>query len=104
MSISDMLGTVTDWIGTATEAAEFVEDLDPELSLIVAQAESYPTSANVEAVATAYARRGKVPPAKLMAHLLIENEKRYPGDTVRGDLAPWLIGGVVLFLLLRRKR
>ncbi|MCP5101879.1 MAG: hypothetical protein GY950_00785 [bacterium] len=68
-----------------------------------ARAIAEPTSSNIGAVTTAYARNGLAPPGKLMAYLLAENEKRYPHDTVRGSLAPYVLGGAVLLYLIFRK-
>ncbi len=67
-----------------------------------------PTSANIQEVVNAYARNAQVPPTKLMAYLIQENESRYPNDLYRGAIAPWLIGaaigGVLLFSLFSKRR
>lgn len=88
MSVSDILG-----------AFGFSSDILEANARAIAE----PTSSNIATVTKAYASEGLAPPGKLMAYLLAENEKRYPGDTVRGAIAPYLIvGGIALLLILRR--
>jgi len=78
--------------------------LSTDIAAAVSRALLEPTSANIGEVTSVYASNGLIPPPKLMAYLVSENEKRYPYDTVRGSIAPYLIGGLVLFLLFFRKR
>lgn len=78
--------------------------LSPEIVKTNLAAIAEPTSANIAEVTKVYAQNGLAPPGQFMAFLLAENEKRYPHDTVRGALTPYLIGGAaLLFLLFRRK-
>lgn len=79
--------------------------LTGDIATAVAAAELDPTSANVQAVVSAYARNGQLVPAKLYAHLIQINEERHPEDTVRGAAFPYLLaGGAVLMWLVLRKR
>jgi len=82
-----------------------VVGLTPRIMTAVAAAEADPTSANIAEVTAAYAANGQTPPAKLMAHLILQNEKIHPEDTVRGAMLPYLaIGAGLLWLLFRRRR
>lgn len=79
--------------------------LTSEIATTVATAIAMPTSSNLQAVVNAYAKNGQVVPTKLMAYLIQINEERYPEDTYRGAVFPWLFaGGLFLAFLLFRKR
>lgn len=77
--------------------------LTPEIIEAIGRAELAPTSENISAVVKAYAANGQTPPASLMAHLIKINEQRYPNDSYKKSLIPWLIAaGAVAFLVLRK--
>lgn len=105
MGFQDLLDKVQSGMGFAEFALDVLPGLTPEIAQAIVAAQLDATSANVQAVAQAYASEGSVPPAKLMAYLLVENEKQHPEDTVRGNVMPWLIGaGIAAYLLLRKRR
>jgi hypothetical protein len=105
MDFQALLDKVQAGMGIADFALDVLPGLTPDIAQAIAAAELDATSANVQAVVQAYADEGSIPPAKLMAHLLIVNEQQHPEDTVKGALAPWLIGGgIILYLLFRKRR
>lgn len=99
-TLEDILSKVEDTISTAQDLTEIVDSATPEIGLKIVQAEADPTSANVQAVLTAYANAGQVPPVKLAAHLILINEERHPEDTVRGNAAPFVLGAAALAIWL----
>lgn len=105
MGLQELIDKVQAGMGAADFALDVLPTLTPDIAQAIAQAELDATSANVRAVVQAYADEGMTPPAKLMAHLLIVNEQQHPEDTVKGALAPYLIGGgIILYLLFRKRR
>lgn len=77
--------------------------ITPEILKAVAAAEADPTTENVQAVFAAYAANGQTPPAKLATYLLKKNQEKYPSESVAVSALPYLlIGGILLFTLIRR--
>lgn len=78
----------------------------PDIADAVIKAELDPTSENVAEAFAAFARNGQTPPAKLVAHLIMINEERYPEDLYRGRVFPYLLAavGLALFLITRKRR
>jgi len=104
-TLSDLLSEANDYLELASYTAEIIPTLTPDIAEKLAIAQADPTAANVEAVISAYASSGQVPPPKLVAYLITINERDRPGDTVRGDVAPWLFLAVAVgYFVLRRKR
>jgi len=89
MTVDQVLG----YFGVSLEVAE-----------TAARAVIEPTSSNIKALTLAYAEQGQVPPPKLIAWLIQENQKRYPQDSVITSVLPWLIGGVLALYLIFRRR
>jgi len=103
MSAEEVLSRIRQAIGIADFALDVAPTLTPEILETLIAAEKDATAANVEAVFAAYYRAGVMPPAKLAAQLLYENEQQHPEDTIRGDLTPWLIAiAIGIFLLFRK--
>ena len=103
-TLEDILNRVSSGIDYAHDIAGIVTTLSPALAQKVLIAEADPTSANVQAVISGYAMEGKVPPADLIAHLLMINEQRHPEDTIRGNVAPFVLGGAALAIWYFTKR
>jgi hypothetical protein len=68
------LDRISQYVDIADYAAELVPLLTADIVEAIVAAEIDPTSINVERVAEVFARHSIVPPAKLMAHLLMINE------------------------------
>lgn len=104
-TLEDILSRVSAGIDYAQDLSGIISTLSPAIAERVVLAEADPTSENVQAVFAAYAREGKIPPVDLTAHLLMINEERHPEDTVRGNAAPFVLGGAaLLFWILTKKR
>jgi hypothetical protein len=88
--------------------------LDPNIARAVAQAYAMPSVDNINAVIGAYHARGANPPPELLRSLYERLQSTYPypygyGSTYYptsygpiGEFFPWIVGGIVLIMLLRR--
>lgn len=78
--------------------------ISTDIAQALFQAESDPTSENIQKVVDAYASHGMVVPGQVMAQLLAANERQYPNDTYASRGIGWLVAGAAALALFLRGR
>lgn len=86
-----------------------IAGVTPEIARALWDAELDPSSANLNRLVAAYAQIGRVAPVKLMSYFVNLNRERYPDspylqETVISAAPYVIIGGIILFLLFRKRK